>query len=222
MKSIAGIVSALAVLFTAMGTPFSAFAGDEYRFTGLCYKRKPQEKKADSVAVYPKGWVGLYPFAAIGGSLMLGYQHRFSPKFGLHINGAVGFSENSNYYGVQKLTLFYFEAQGRYFAYNYSEKNGFFGGLYAAPFLQYKRMAFEYGMFEFGTFENRKSSAAAFGGGALIGFQLGWKALVMDLYLGVGVQNATGDYTAINNVVIDKYRKSVFFHPGFSVGVKLY
>ncbi len=219
-KKVFGVLTS-AVVFATLALPASVRAGDDYRFGDLYGKRKP-EGKPDSVAVYPKGWVGLYPFAAIGASLMLGFQHRFSPKFGLHVNGAVGFSENSSYYGVQKMAHFAFEVQGRYFAYNYSEKNGFFLGLYAAPFLQYKRMAFEYAMFEFGTLENRNASAFSVGGGTLVGLQLGWKALVMDFYLGVGVQNASGDYTFIDNVPIDKYRKSVFFHPGFSVGVQLY
>jgi hypothetical protein len=199
----------------AANLPFVAMAADGPQ------RRKPNDK-ADSIAVYPKGWVGMYPFAVVGSSLMFGYQHRFSSTFGLQFNSALGLSENSNYYGVQGMAHFFAELQGRYFAFNYSEKNGFFLGLYAAPFLKYKRMSFEVNTFEFGTFNARKTSAAGFGGGALVGIQFGWKALVMDFYMGVGVQTANGDYLFIDNTVIDRYRRSTFFHPGLSVGVKLY
>ncbi|MCS7086792.1 MAG: hypothetical protein NZ534_12040, partial [Bacteroidia bacterium] len=64
--------------------------------------------------------------------------------------------------------------------------------------------------------------AFAVGGGTLVGAQLGWKALVCDVYLGGGVQNVANDYRFIANVEIDKYRRGVFFHPGVSIGVKIY
>ncbi|MDW8334087.1 MAG: hypothetical protein RMM53_07720 [Bacteroidia bacterium] len=212
MKKIAIAFSALVVV----AAPVESYGGDDV------VRRKPKKQIVDSVPVFPKGWISMYPFAAVGSSLMWGYQHRFSSSFGLHAALAVGVNENSNYYEVQEMTNFYLEAQGRYYAFNYSEKNGFFTGLYAAPFLRVKRMAFEYTAFEVNRFSTRRGAAFAVGGGTLVGAQLGWKALVCDVYLGVGVQNVANDYRFIANVEIDKYRRGVFFHPGVSIGVKIY
>jgi len=173
----------------------------------------------------PKFILSLYPLAFIGGHFMLGGELGLSRKFGLRLNGAVGVAESSNYYShygndVRDMTAYYVELQGRYYPLGKGVQ-----GLYIGPYTYFKGMNFTSTTYDPLTGLGREAPAQvqALGMGVIVGYNvLFWRNTVsVDAYLGGGPNLPNGDNELIDENVIDSYSRSMVWHAGFNIGVRI-
>lgn len=178
--------------------------------------------------------LSLYPFAFAASSFMVGYEHRLNEFSALRMNGALGFSDNSNYYSLNQNVSFsgYYSGRNMNSAYGEIQYRKYFkkalDGFYAGPYAYFKNMSLDVDRIIFdpnnGTTLTRTDNLqmSAIGLGVLIGYNVNIdNTATLDFYVGGGPNIASGDYKIIDVSPFDSWKRGMAPQIGFSLGLYL-
>mgnify|MGYP006266215477 CR=1 FL=1 len=196
-------------------------------------RQAPEEPRQEAMTLMDytaNNKVALYPLAFAGSHFMVGYERGLSDRWSAMLNASIGLSEEPSYYDMQysptigdgelrNMSAYYFELQARYYVIG-----KLMNGAYFAPYLFYKGINFETDLtvFDEGTgqvsTETETVELNAGAGGVVFGYQLLFKRLTVDFYLGGGMMVGGGDYDQFSTIPFDNYKRGVHLQTGLSFG----